>query len=48
MRAWLVLEPIEKIKAGLRQAQAGKTYGENHPKEELRENFPQALETEHT
>jgi len=42
----LELEPIERLKAKKRQIEAGRLYGEKHPKEEVKENFPQALSSE--
>lgn len=46
VRCGLELEPIERLKAKKRQIEAGRLYGEKHPKEEVKENFPQALSSE--
>lgn len=46
VRCGLELEPIEAKKAGGRQVEAGKLFGEKHPKEEVRQNFAQPLSNE--
>jgi len=45
VRCGLELEPIERLKAKKRQVEAGKLFGEKHPKEDM-QNFAQALSSE--
>ncbi len=42
-REFALLKRVEETRSKERQIEAGKTYGEHHSKEELVENFPQAL-----